>query len=77
MTGQIGPPFDLLTTKFDLTYAADWQPQQLAMEGASEMKRSASARRSGSRPRPMKWCRASGAAGVTHQVSPRATVCCR
>ena len=34
MTGQIGPPFDLLTTKFDLTYAADWHPQQLTVEGA-------------------------------------------
>src|SRR6185503_2728972 len=34
MTGQVGPPFELVTTKFEMTYAADWQPQQLTVESA-------------------------------------------
>src|SRR6187402_1136521 len=33
-TGQIGAPIDLITTRFELTYSSDWQPQQLAYEGA-------------------------------------------
>ncbi len=34
MTGQVGPPYDLITTKFEMTYSADWQPQRLTVEGA-------------------------------------------
>lgn len=32
-TGQIAPPLDLTTTRFEATYAPDWQPQRLAIEG--------------------------------------------
>jgi pimeloyl-ACP methyl ester carboxylesterase len=32
-TGQIAPPLDLTTTRFEATYAPDWQPQKLAIEG--------------------------------------------
>ena len=28
-TGQIAPPLDLTTTRFEATYAADWQPLKL------------------------------------------------
>jgi uncharacterized protein len=32
-TGQIAPPLDLTTTRFEATYAADWQPLKLTVEG--------------------------------------------
>ena len=32
-TGQIAPPLDLVTTNFEMSYSADWQPQRLAIEG--------------------------------------------
>jgi hypothetical protein len=34
-SGRLAAPVDLTTTKFELTYGADWQPQQLAIEGLS------------------------------------------
>jgi pimeloyl-ACP methyl ester carboxylesterase len=33
-TGQIAAPIDLITSKFELTYSADWQPVGLSYEGA-------------------------------------------
>ena len=32
-TGQLREPYDLVTTKFEVTYGADWQPRQLSIEG--------------------------------------------
>jgi hypothetical protein len=32
-TGDVQPPFQLVTTKFELSYTADWQPKQLTLEG--------------------------------------------
>ena len=32
-TGQIAAPLDLTTTRFEATYAADWQPLKLSIEG--------------------------------------------
>jgi len=34
-TGRLGPPIDLTTTKFELNYTTDWQPQRLAIEGTT------------------------------------------
>lgn len=34
-TGRLGPPIDLTTTKFEMNYAADWQPQRLSIEGVT------------------------------------------
>jgi fermentation-respiration switch protein FrsA (DUF1100 family) len=31
--GSVEPPFDLVTTKFQLSYSSDWQPKQLTLEG--------------------------------------------
>ena len=30
--GQIGPPLDLITNKFQMVYTLDWQPRTLAIE---------------------------------------------
>lgn len=32
-TGRLGAPVDQTTNKFELTYASDWQPQKLTIEG--------------------------------------------
>ncbi len=32
--GQIAPPLDLVTSKFEMVYSLDWQPRQLTIEGA-------------------------------------------
>ena len=31
--GSLGAPFDLVTTKFEIAYGTDWQPQQLVRRG--------------------------------------------
>src|SRR5260221_2640158 len=31
-TGDLGPPFSLLTTRFQMRYANDWQPESVAIE---------------------------------------------
>ncbi|MEZ5320309.1 MAG: alpha/beta hydrolase, partial [Vicinamibacterales bacterium] len=33
-SGELYPPFDLVTRRFELTYGPDWQPQRLAIEGS-------------------------------------------
>lgn len=33
-TGQLGAPFNLVTTRFEMRYSGDWQPQQLQLEGS-------------------------------------------
>ena len=32
-SGRQGPPIDLTTTKFEMTYTPDWQPVQLTIDG--------------------------------------------
>lgn len=32
-TGQLGSPFDLVVSKFEMRYSNDWHPQQLQLEG--------------------------------------------
>src|SRR5580765_6120851 len=32
--GQIAPPIDTITTKFEMTYSLDWQPRRMTIEGA-------------------------------------------
>ena len=32
-TGALRAPFDLITTKFEMSYGNDWQPRQLSIEG--------------------------------------------
>jgi pimeloyl-ACP methyl ester carboxylesterase len=32
-TGRLAPPFDVVTNRFEMTYASDWQPTKLALQG--------------------------------------------
>jgi len=34
-TGRLAAPIDLTTTRFEINYGTDWQPQRLAIEGAT------------------------------------------
>ena len=74
MTGQIGPPFDLLTTKFDLTYAADWHPQQLTVEGALRNETINIGTSFGLTTATNEVVQGQKRGGVSHQISPRTLV---
>lgn len=73
-TGQIGPPVDLLTTKFELTYSSDWQPQQLALEGAMGKESIGLSTTFGITTASSDMVQGMKRGSVTHQVTPRATV---
>jgi len=73
-TGQIGAPIDLLTTRFELTYSSDWQPQQLAYEGAMGKESIGLTTTFGITTASSDMVQGTRRGSVTHQVSPRATV---
>ena len=73
-TGQIGPPIDLLTTRFELTYSSDWQPQELAYEGAMGKESIGLTTTFGITTASSDMVQGARRGSVTHQVSPRATV---
>jgi pimeloyl-ACP methyl ester carboxylesterase len=33
-SGRLGPPFDVVTSKFEMTYGSDWQPTKLDLNGS-------------------------------------------
>jgi pimeloyl-ACP methyl ester carboxylesterase len=74
MIGQIGPPFDLVTTRFELTYSADWQPQQLVMEGAAKNETLNISTSFGVTTATNEIVQGQKRGGVSHQVSPRTIV---
>ena len=74
MTGRIGPPFDLLTTKFELTYAADWHPQQLTVEGALRNETLNIGTSFGLTTATNEVVQGQKRGGVSHQISPRTLV---
>jgi pimeloyl-ACP methyl ester carboxylesterase len=73
-TGQIGAPIDLITTRFELTYSSDWQPQELAYEGAMGKESMGLTTTFGITTASSDMVQGTRRGSVTHQVSPRATV---
>lgn len=73
-TGQIGAPIDLLTTRFELTYSSDWQPQELVYEGAMGKESMGLSTTFGITTASSDMVQGTRRGNVTHQVSPRATV---
>jgi len=73
-TGQIGAPIDLLTTKFELTYSPDWQPQQLIYEGAQGKDSIGFSTSFGITTASSDMVKGTQRGSVTHQVTPRSTV---
>lgn len=73
-TGQIGAPIDLQTARFELTYSSDWQPQQLAFEGAIGNESVGLSTTFGVTTASSDMVQGLRRGSVTHLVSPRATV---
>ena len=73
-TGQLAAPFDFYLTKFELTYAADWQPQQLIMEGAVRNQTLNLSTTFGLTTASNETMQGDRRGGSTHDVTPRVTV---
>ena len=73
-TGQIGAPIDLITSRFELTYSSDWQPQELAFEGAMGKESMGLTTTFGITTASSDMVQGARRGSVAHQVSPRATV---
>jgi pimeloyl-ACP methyl ester carboxylesterase len=73
-TSQIGPPVDLVTSKFELTYSADWQPQTFVMEGALRNETLNIGTSFGVTTATNDVVQGQRRGGTTHQVSPRTIV---
>jgi len=72
--GQIAPPLDLVTTKFEMTYSLDWQPRKLAIEGALRNQTLAISTSFGLTTAISDVVQGMTRGSVTHEVSPRAVV---
>jgi len=72
--GQLAPPFDLTTTRFEMTYTSDWQPQQLVFEGVLRGQTIALGTTFGLTTATSDVMQGAKRGSVTHQVSPRTSV---
>jgi pimeloyl-ACP methyl ester carboxylesterase len=73
-TGRVGPPFDLVINKFELTYAPDWQPQKLTVDGAVRGQTVSLAATFGLTTAAIDMTQGPQRGSVVHQVSPRTLV---
>jgi len=74
ITGQSGPPMDLVISKFELTYSGDWQPQHLTVDGAIRNETIGIDTSFGVTTARSEVVQGQRRGGVTHQISPRAVV---
>ena len=72
--GRLVAPIDLVTTKFELSYGADWQPQQLAIEGQLRGQLITLGTSFGLTTATNDMLQAGQRGSVTHTVTPRALV---
>ncbi len=72
--GQIGAPIDLVTTKFEMVYSADWQPRKLTIEGALRNQTLALATSFGLTTAISDVTQGSTRGSTSHDVSPRTVV---
>lgn len=73
-SGQLAPPFDLVTTKFEMSYSADWQPQQLSIEGLLRGQLITLSTTFGVTTATSEMMQGGQRGSVTRQISPRAIV---
>jgi len=73
-TGQIAAPIDLITSKFELTYSADWQPVALTYEGVMNNETLGIGTTFGLTTATNDLVQGSKRGSVVHQVTPRTTV---
>lgn len=72
--GQIAPPLDVVTTKFEMTYSLDWQPRKLTIEGALRNQTLAITTSFGLTTAISDVVQGMNKGSVTHEVSPRVIV---
>jgi hypothetical protein len=73
-TGSLAPPFDLVTTRFQMSYGADWQPQDLLIEGRMRGQPFRLATTFGITTASNEATQNSERASSTHQISSRAVI---
>jgi pimeloyl-ACP methyl ester carboxylesterase len=73
-SGQLAAPFELTTSKFEMTYSGDWQPVQLAIEGVLRGQIISLGTSFGLTTAVSDMMQAGQRGSVTHTVSPRAVV---
>ena len=73
-TGRLLAPFDLITTKFEMTYGADWQAQKLSIEGLARGQLFMLSTSFGVTTASSDMMQGGQRGSVTHQVSPRTVV---
>ncbi len=74
MTGSVGAPLSLTTTRFEMTYDADWQPQRLFVEAAIGNESIGIATTFGLTTAVNEMSQGMRRGNVTHNVSPRTVV---
>ena len=73
-SGQILAPFELTTSRFEMTYGTDWQPQQLSIEGQLRGQLITLATTFGPTTATSDMMQAGKRGSVTQPVTPRAVV---
>lgn len=73
-TGQLGAPFDLVTTKFEMRYSGDWHPQQLQLEGTLRGQPLGLSTSFGLTTATSDMVQGAQRGSATHQISPRTVV---
>lgn len=74
MTGSVGAPLSLTTTRFEMTYDGDWQPQRLFVEAAIGNESIGIATTFGLTTAVNEMSQGTRRGNVTHNVSPRTIV---
>lgn len=72
--GRLDAPFDLVTTKFEMTYGNDWQPQLLAIEGRLRGQSIALGTSFGLTTATNDFVQNGERGSNTHQIPPRAVI---
>jgi len=72
--GQLAPPFDLITSKFEMVYSADGHPQHLTIEGQLRGLPVTLSTSFGVTTATSDMLQGTRRGSVTHQISPRAVV---
>lgn len=73
-SGHLVPPIDLVTTKFEMTYGAGWQPQQLVIEGTFKGKLMTMSARFTQTSAAIDMMQAGTPSSVTRQIDPGSIV---
>lgn len=72
--GELAPPIDLVTTRFELDYGPDWQPLRLAVDGSVRGQSMSLATTFGLTSATTDLMQGGRRGSITHQITPRTVV---